>query len=230
MKQKTFLAIDNVWDNTKSIKQALMFLQAPFHPDSLVLVTTRAQRTLELLGIDGGACLEMPKLGQGDATNLFLHYAANGQQFTSEKDVSFIDMCVERCYFSKGDGGGFHYHPLALEALGRQLGCLGKNPCEWAKILSSVWNFNAFSGENQVFDVLRISFDLLRPIEQALLMDVGFFLQHLYEDVMFDQDPIGCSERLCGQYKQDEQRMQCLVKSLPLPLKICSRETSFCTS
>jgi len=83
VKQKTFLAIDNVWDNANSIKQALMFLKASSHEDSFVLVTTRAQRTLKLLGVDGVACLEMPEFGQGDATNLFLHYAANGQQFTS---------------------------------------------------------------------------------------------------------------------------------------------------
>ena len=30
-KDKAFLAIDNVWDNSKSIEQARMFLQAPFH-------------------------------------------------------------------------------------------------------------------------------------------------------------------------------------------------------
>jgi len=129
--------------------------------------------------------------------------------------LGFIDLCVRRCYFSKGDGGGFHYHPLALEALGRQLGCHGKNPSEWVQTLSLVWNFNAFSGANEVFDVLRSSFDLLRPIEQALFMDVGVFLRRLHGNIdlnsIFAENLITWSESLCCQYKQDEQRMQSLV-------------------
>ena len=39
-----------------------------------------------------------------------------------ELDDGVVKHCVERCYFHKGDGnGGYHYHPLALDVLGKQL-------------------------------------------------------------------------------------------------------------
>lgn len=128
------MAIDNIWDTAKSIDFAQAFLKANFHKDSIVIVAARSQRTLELLQLDVAACIEMPELGQGDATKLFLHYAANGQEFTSEEDMRFIDICVKRCYISKGNGG-LHYHPATLEDLGRELRCQGKNPFECAHAL-----------------------------------------------------------------------------------------------
>lgn len=38
-RRKVFLPIDNVWDNQQSREEALVFLQAGFHPDNMVLVT-----------------------------------------------------------------------------------------------------------------------------------------------------------------------------------------------
>jgi hypothetical protein len=67
---RTFLAIDNVWDSHESIQQAKMFLGAPFHGGSLVIVTSRSRSTLELLGIHGDACFAMPELREEDAVNL----------------------------------------------------------------------------------------------------------------------------------------------------------------
>jgi len=134
--QRTFLAIDNVRDNDHSIKQAKMFLNTPFHEDSLVLVTARSQSTLALLGIDRNACFEILELGQEDATSLFLYHIAHGEQFTNREDIDSIEWCVQKCYFHKGDGGSYHYHPLALEALGRQLSCLEEKPSKWRQLLS----------------------------------------------------------------------------------------------
>jgi hypothetical protein len=110
-----------------------------------------------------------------DARNLFLYHAAKGKQFTSKEDNHFIAECVGRCYFQKGEKQGYHYLPLALKALGMQLGCLGNNPVEWKKGLSKVRNFNYFCEQNPVFGILRLNFDRLQAQEQTLFMDIALY-------------------------------------------------------
>ena len=201
-RQRTFLAVDNVWDSHESIQQAKMFLEAPFHGESLVIVTSRSRSTLELLGIHGDACLAMPELREEDAVNLFLYHAARGKHFGGEEDKRNIKLCIERCYFNKGHGQGWHYHPLALQALGLQLGCLQDKPSEWVKHLPRVRNFSYLSGESPVFDILRSSFDLLRPSQQSLFMDMLFYRPTLLDDV---------KEWLCSVYKVDETEIKSQV-------------------
>lgn len=53
-----------------------MILEVPFHNETLVIKTARLKNTLELLKIYRDACIGMPKLGKGDAMNLFLYYVA----------------------------------------------------------------------------------------------------------------------------------------------------------
>jgi len=112
------LAFDNVWDNDKSLKQALLFLNMDFHKESFVVVMARSHSTLECLGIDKITCFEMPELSQVEAKKLFLYYVTNGKHIATPEDEHSIDLCVAKCSFFKGDGRGFHYHPLALEVLG----------------------------------------------------------------------------------------------------------------
>lgn len=49
-KERSFLAIDNIWNNHKSMKQTKMFLEAPFHRSSFVSVTSSSPKTVELVG------------------------------------------------------------------------------------------------------------------------------------------------------------------------------------
>jgi len=210
-KQRTFLAIDNISDNHQSIEEAKTFLEVPYHIDSLVVVTARSSSVLRLLGLDGDAYLEMPDLEEANALNLFLHHAVGGKQFLEDEEKHDIMTCISRCYFSKGNGEGYHYHPLALKALGLQLGCHGENPSLWVKNLPRVRNFNFFSGGNPVFDILRSSFDLLPPRDQAMFMDVGCFckLPHSLEISQL-------IEWLCAAHKQDEEQVALRVQiSLP---------------
>jgi hypothetical protein len=186
-RERTFLAVDNVWDDHQSLKQAKMFLEGPFCEGSLVIVTSRSQRTLELLGVDEDASFEVPDLGPEDASfevpdlgpedamNLFLYHAAGGKKFVQEGEKRDILECLKRCYFQKGDGGGRHYHALAVEALGLQLSCVADKPSEWVKNLTWVKNFSYLSGGNPVFGILRSSFDLLPLCEQCLFMDLVIF-------------------------------------------------------
>jgi len=210
--QRIFLAIDNVWDDLESSKQAKMYLEAPYHKDSLVMVTSRSKCVLERLGIDGGACLEMPELGKEDAVKLFLQHAAGGKQDFGDEDRDYILRCVGRCYFSKGDGEGHHYHPLALEALGWQMSCHGGNPRDWVEHLPRVRTFSDLSKKNPVFDILRSSFDLLPLSLQTLFMDVGFLIRGLdLFDISIrglDLFDISILERLCDIHKLDEDEIK----------------------
>jgi len=162
-KQRTFLAIDNISDSHQSIQLVKTLLELPYHTSSLVVVTARSQSVFELLGLSGDAYLEMPDLGEVDAMRLFLHHAIGGKEFFEDEEKRDIMTCVRRCYFSKGGGQGHHYHPLALQSLGLQLGCQSKNPSLWVKHLPRVRAFNYLSGGNPVFDILRSGFDLLSP-------------------------------------------------------------------
>jgi hypothetical protein len=205
-RQRAFLALDNIWDDSQSLNHARTILQAPFHKGSLVIVTARSKNTLEHLGIHGNACIEMPELGEGDAMNLFLYHAAHGKQFGEEEEKQDVLQCIRRCYFQKGAEGSFHYHPLALQTLGLQLSCMGDKPSEWVKKLPRVRNFNHFRGENQVFDILRSSFDLLQQTEQSLFMDLLFFLPNVDDESDFEM-----MEWLCLVYKVDEDEIQSRV-------------------
>lgn len=142
----------------------------------------------------------MPELGDPDAMKLFLYHAAHGKQFTGEEDKRSIQRCIRKCYFSKGYGRGYHYHPLALEVLDLQLGFLEEEPLEWVN-LSKVRNFSYFSGENPVFDILKSSFDLLPPTEQSLFMDVLLFSPWKFHDEWDDFRNL--KEWLCIVYKED---------------------------
>jgi hypothetical protein len=205
-RERTFLVVDNVWDDHQSLKQAKMFLESRFCEGSLVIVTSRSQRTLELLGVDGDASFEVPDLGLEDAMNLFLYHAAGGKKFVQEGEKRDILECLKRCYFRKGDGGGRHYHALAVEALGLQLSCVGDKPSEWVKNLWRVRNFNYLSGQNPVFGILRSSFDLLPRCEQSLFMDLVFF-----KPVYPIYQKIDIKEWLCLVHKQDEVEIKCRV-------------------
>ena len=209
LRERTFLAVDNVWDDHQSLKQAKMFLEGPFCEGSLVIVTSRSQRILELLGVDGDASFEVPDLGLEDTMNLFLYHAAGGKKFVQEGEKRDILECLRRCYFRKGDGGGWHYHPLAVEALGLQLSCVGDKPSEWVKNLSyltRVKNFSYLSGGNPVFGILRSSFDLLPLCEQSLFMDLVFF-----KPVYPSFHETDMEEWLCLVHKQDEVEIKCRV-------------------
>ena len=134
-------------------------------------MTSRFLETLTCLGINVSNCFEMPKLEYEDAKALFLYHAAYGKHFNSYEDKRVIKKCVLLCYFnnndtkdyyyfSNGDTKDCYYLPLALKALGIQLGTVGDKPSHWLKILPKVKDFNYFVKEhNPVFNILRSSFD-----------------------------------------------------------------------
>lgn len=204
-RQKTFLVVDNVWDDSESVEKAKMYLQASSHKQS-VLVMARSLSTLQLLGIDKSACLEMPELGKEDAMKLFLFHAADGKQFENHENKVATENCVARCYFQKGDKRGYHFLPLALKALGVQLGTLGDNPLEWVKNLPEAKDFNFLDEiQNPVFSILKSSYDKLKPADQCLFMDISLFMPF---ERHFGSLEIDFMEWLCFVHKQKEHEIQ----------------------
>ncbi|KAG0611617.1 hypothetical protein M758_7G152900 [Ceratodon purpureus] len=204
-KQRTFLAVDNVWDDSLSMEGAKMYLQTPFHEKSVVMVTSRSLETLTSLGISVSDCFEMPKLEHEDAKALFLYHATHGKQFSDYEDQRSIRKCVSLCYFSNGDQGSCHYLPLALKALGVQLSCIGDKPSQWLKILPKVKSFNYFEEEhNPVFSILRSSFDRLQPIDQCLFMDVVMYKPMRRPDI----GNLDLSQWLSCVYNEDHEEIE----------------------
>jgi hypothetical protein len=175
-KKKTFLTIDNVWDDYDSLQQGKLFLRAPFVEGSWVIITSRFRKTLISLNVDESACFEMPELDKDDARNMFLYHAANGKKFENTEDVDAIEECIKSCYFGKGEGRGSHYHPLSLKALGVFLQYGGKEPSVWMKDLQKLKDSSYLQEPiNPLFNILRSNFDRLPKGEQELFMDLVVF-------------------------------------------------------
>jgi hypothetical protein len=175
-KQKSFLTIDNVWDDSNSLEQGNLFLRAPFVEGSWVIITSRFRKTLISLNVDEKACFEMPELDKDDARQMFLHYANNGEEFEKLEDVNAIEECINSCYFRKGEGRGSHYHPLSLKALGIFLQYEGKGPCVWMENLQKLKELSYLREPvNPLFNILRTNFDRLPKGEQELFMDLAMF-------------------------------------------------------
>ena len=167
-KRRVFLAIDNVY-NEKTIEQAKLYLKTRYEPGSIMIVTARSLGLLQNLKIDEKNCIEMPELEEDEAKHLFLYHASP----ETEVDEEFVLRCVERCYFGKGDGKSYHYHPLALKVLGTQVGYESE---PWNLQFDEMDIFNQLREKNHpIFSILRKSFDTLLLEDQLLFMDAALF-------------------------------------------------------
>ena len=187
IREAVFLAVDNVSDADESVMEANRYLKARLPPGSIVMVTTRYRESLARLGlnIDGDECMEMPELESEEARCLFLT-SCGGR---NGGDDQLIERCIKKCRFWKGDSErSYHYIPLALDVLGRELARL-EDPKEWEAQLDmtdkDVFNQSNESEHHPIFSVLRRSFDALPVPDKLLFMDVALFLpQHnLFIDV-----------------------------------------------
>lgn len=175
------LAIDNVSDD---IEQAKSFLSIKNNMDSrsIIILTARSFDHLNLL-IRKEDCLEMPELNVNEAKHLFLYHVKCDNSADEDDTIKeeLLTRCVERCHFWKRQqvGGGQHYHPLALEVLGRQFCSIPYDPERWALHLKDVDAFNESRKrpkEHPVFSILRKSFKMLKDEDKLLFMDAGIFV------------------------------------------------------
>lgn len=199
------MAIDNVWDDDEldSISKARELMQGPFHEGSVVVVTRRSLETLRRLSVNEKACFEVPELGKEDAMNLLKHHAE--KKSLSEAESKYVSECVERCNFKKGNGCR-HYHPLAFEAMGKQLSNLSsEDPLEWKTKLERMMTFDHQFGGDQVFGILRTGFDELSEDNQNLFMDVAINCE--------DLDGYCNTKWLCCVHEKNEEELQTQVGS-----------------
>lgn len=105
----------------------------------MVLVIACSKEQLLCLRISKEDCFGILELELEEAKCLFLNHA---QWKNHEVDVKFLQQCLKRCHFSKGDNiDTNHYHPLALKVLGREMGDLDYNKNNQAMILKRTDTF-----------------------------------------------------------------------------------------
>ncbi|KAG0605826.1 hypothetical protein M758_9G090600 [Ceratodon purpureus] len=179
IKDPVFLALDNMSDQDGSIAEVQSYLSGRLPSGSIVVVTARSQDSLLCVGphINENKCMQMPELMQEEAKSLLAN--SSNAKLTYDVDEKLILRCVERCYFLKEDGSGsWHYHPLALDVLGRQLSRL-IDLNEWVMLLDRIDEdiFNQSRGNNHpIFSILRTSFDALSLSDQLMFIDVALYL------------------------------------------------------
>jgi hypothetical protein len=179
VKERVFLALDNVSDESK--EQAKSYLEANFGDGSVVLVTARSLDQLQCLGIHKDHCFAMPELGFEEAKSLFLSYTRLKE---NEVDQELLVKCVQRCYFCKGQSSssslfhGYHYHPLALRVLGSEVGdFIRPDMTKQGAMLTRIDTFNlSRQKEHGVFSILRSSFDSLKEEDQLLFLLIALVL------------------------------------------------------
>ncbi|KAG0627859.1 hypothetical protein M758_2G233500 [Ceratodon purpureus] len=178
IKDPVFLALDNMSDQDASTSEVQSYLSGRLPTGSIVIVTARSKDWLLLVRpyMDDSKCMQMPELMLEEAKSLFAQ--SSNVHLRNCVDEKLILRCVKRCYFKKeDDSNSCHYHPLALDVLGRQLSRLDLK--EWVILLDRIDEdiFNQSRENNHpIFSILRKSFDALSPGNQLLLMDVALYL------------------------------------------------------
>ena len=181
-----FLAIDNVWDDDPSLKEAAGYLVRELHLESKLLVTARCKKTLRSLDIQEECCFEMPNLREEDAMGLFLHNACPSPSpidLADPEHLKVIRQCISYARYSKsGDttlSHAYHFHPLALKVLGLFMKTLTPFPSKWIEKFNNPKILG--SKVTDVNLVLRTSFDTLPEDDhRAMFLDVAIYAPQPY--------------------------------------------------
>lgn len=187
-RQRIFLAVDNIFDSAESIEAARMFLRLRFHPNSMVVVTSRSQDVLQRsLGIPESCCVLCPSVTAEEARQIILdHINIPSTELLTDEQEQILYQTVERCNF-----GG--YHPLSLKVLAAQLGSI---PSSWR--VSDLDLHEASDIEHPLFSAIETSY-LNLPDQQIrdMFLDIALFtpenLHTIHEISKWLSDTIHCS-------------------------------------
>jgi hypothetical protein len=172
--QKVFLVLDNLWDD--QVEEAQNYLKVGYHDGSMVLVTSRSKEVLcKRLQIEEHHCMQMPNLEDDGAIDVFLSYVGISKESIKDlKEFMIIIKCIRNCCFSSKNGNDQgSYLPLALKALGSQLGSIGHNILRWEQVLEKV-EFNMLRDKKHpIFSVLRVGYDALNEKDQHIFLDLA---------------------------------------------------------
>ncbi|KAH9726243.1 ADP-ribosyl cyclase/cyclic ADP-ribose hydrolase [Citrus sinensis] len=154
--KKVLLIIDDVVD----IKQleCLAGKREWFGPGSRIVITSRDKHLLMMHGVD--EIYNLRELHDDKALQLFCKKA-----FKSHQPSTGYEQLSK--WVAKYSGG----LPLALKVLGSFL--YGKTTKEWESALKRLKR----ESENEILDILKISFDGLRETEKKIFLDIACFYQ-----------------------------------------------------
>lgn len=164
-RERVFLALDNVSDDA-SINTAKSFLSLEFHPNSMVLVTSRAYDVLcSSLGIPVGNCTHCPSITKDEALQILLEQVNLPLELLDTEQVQVLHHAVELSFFEGT------YHPLALQLFSAQLGA---DQSKWREIkLDLQWTSDL---EHPLFSKIETNYMRL-PDQHTkdMFMDIALF-------------------------------------------------------
>ncbi|XP_065628138.1 disease resistance protein RUN1 [Quercus suber] len=129
-----------------------------FSPGSRVLITTRDAHLLATLKVY--ATYEVKKLDEFEAFQLFSQHASRGNKL--EED--YFELANQVIQYANG-------LPLALTIIGSDL--CGKPRSEWE---SAIQRYGKIL-EGDIHELLKVSYDGLRPTEQDIFLDIACFFK-----------------------------------------------------
>ncbi|XP_075638587.1 disease resistance protein Roq1-like [Castanea sativa] len=160
--KRILLILDDV-DKSKQIEN-LLGKYDWFAPGSRVLITTRDRHLLDNLG-KVCATYEVKKLDKHEAFELFNQHAFQG----NKHDEDYFELANQVIQYAKG-------LPLALKIIGSEL--CGRPKYEWE---SAIHQYREIL-EGDIHEVLKVSYDGLRPTEKDIFLDIACFFKGRNKD------------------------------------------------
>jgi hypothetical protein len=154
LQQKKVLLI---LDDVDKKEQLQTFVGRPdwFGPGSRVIITTRDKQLLEFPEIERRT-YEVEELNRNDAFQLLTSKAFKSREF----NPCYLDAVNRVVTYASG-------LPLALEVIGSNL--FGKSIKEWESAINQYERIP----NNQILDVLKVSFDALEEEEKSVFLDIA---------------------------------------------------------
>jgi hypothetical protein len=154
-REKALLILDNV-DQVEQLEKIAVHREW-LGAGSRIIIISRDEHVLKAYGVD--AVYKVPLLDWNKAHMLFCRKA-----FKDEKIImsNYQNLANEILDYAKG-------LPLAITVLGSFL--FGRNVTEWKSALARLRE----SPDNDVMDVLQLSFDGLKETEKAIFLDIACF-------------------------------------------------------
>ncbi|KAB2627527.1 TMV resistance protein N-like [Pyrus ussuriensis x Pyrus communis] len=154
-----------ILDGIDLVKQleALAIKRDSFGAGSRIVITTRDEHLLKILGVD--TIYKLPEMNIEEGVQL-LSWHAFGKNYPDEGYFELARKAADYC-------GGL---PQALEVLGSHL--FGKSISEWKSALEKLKSHPHW----EILKRLKISFDDLDDLQKAIFLDISCFFTGMNED------------------------------------------------
>uniref|UniRef100_A0A7N2MUT3 20 kDa chaperonin, chloroplastic n=1 Tax=Quercus lobata TaxID=97700 RepID=A0A7N2MUT3_QUELO len=165
--KKIFLILDDV-DKLGQIENFLFGKCDWLANGSRVIITTRDKHVLTTLGNDP-LIYKVVQLDRHEALQLFSMHAFN----KNEPEANYLQLTNQFICYANG-------LPLALQIIGSDL--RGRSICEWESELEKYKNIP----NNEIQNILKVSFEGLDKNEQDIFLDIACFFQGMSKNYVVD--------------------------------------------